>query len=100
METTARITLAPSSALTDARGQKSKGPFPVGLAAQERAMVSQSEKPTGVSVDSTRAGLTPTHPGKRTHLKLAKSLSLRSPFKSRHGAGDERPTIRETSPSH
>jgi hypothetical protein len=86
---------------TDAVGLQTKKARPLtAWRRQVRAVVSQSEKPTGVSADNTRAGLTSTRRGERTTSKLAKSLSLRSPVKSRHGAGDERPTIRQASSNY
>ena len=94
-----RLYLAPTSALTDARGHNER-PALTAWQRQVRAVVSIPNKPTGVSADNTRAGLTPTHPGKRTQLKLARSLSLRLPDKSRHRADNEHPTIRETGSSN
>jgi len=80
--------------LTDARRNNEKARNLTAWQRQVRAVVSIPNKPTGVSADNTRAGLTPTHPGKRTQLKLARSLSLRLPDKSRHRADNEHPTIR------
>jgi len=77
-----RLRLALASTLTDARGHNEKARNPTTWQRQVRAVVSQSNKATGVSADNTRAGLTPTHPGKRTQLKLAKPLSLRRPARS------------------
>jgi hypothetical protein len=96
-----RLKLALASVLADARcnNEKARSLF-AGEQQAIRAMVSTLNKPTGVSATNTYAGLTSTRRGERTTSKLARSLSLRSPVKSRHGAGDERPTIRETSPSH
>lgn len=67
---------------------------------QVRAVVGLPDKPTGVGADNTRAGLTSTHPGTRTQLKLTGLLSLRSPGKSRHGADNERSPIRQADSSY
>jgi hypothetical protein len=83
-----RLQLAPTTALTVARGHNKKA-HRSSLAAERQAMVSPSDKATGESADNTRAGLTPTYPGKRTQLKLATTLSSRLPSRSRHGADDE-----------
>jgi hypothetical protein len=58
-----RLPQAPISALTDARGHYEKT-HRSSLAAERQAMVSLSDKATGESVDSTRAGhhFTSTHP--------------------------------------
>jgi hypothetical protein len=84
-----RLTLAPASKFADeVRGSNKKArPYLRGCD-RVRAMANLN-KPTGVSATNTRAGLTPTHPGKRTQLKLARSLSLRPPDRSRRGASDE-----------
>ena len=83
-----RPALAPTSAFTDARGHN-KRPALTAWQRQARAVVNLPNKPTGVGADNIRAGLTPTHPGKRTQLKLASSLSPRPPDRSRFRVGDE-----------
>jgi hypothetical protein len=87
-----RRVIAPTSALTDARGHNEKA-HPCGLAAQGWAVVSHSHKATGEGVGALPPVFTPTHPGKRTTSKLAISLSPRLPGPSRHGADNERPTV-------
>ncbi len=87
-----RLTLAPTSALTDARGHNKKA-RPRSLAAQGQAVVSNPYKPTGVSVGALAPVSTSTHPGKRTQLKLAMSLSPRPPGRSRYGVDNERSPI-------
>jgi hypothetical protein len=100
MVMTMRLRLALASKLADARCNNEKARALIaGEHQATRAVVSVLDKATGVSAANTRAGLTPTHPGKRTQLKLARSLSLRRPVRS-IGVGNERPTIRETSPSN
>jgi hypothetical protein len=92
-----RLTLALASKLTDAAGHNEKArPYPRG-SDRERAMVSQSNNATGAGVEALTPVITPTHPGVRTQLKRAISLSSRSPSGSRHGAGNEYPPIREAS---
>jgi hypothetical protein len=87
---TMRLSLAPASMLTDeVRGSNKKARPCLRDGNRERAVVSLSDKATGESASNTRAGLTPTYPGKRTQLKLACPLSPRLPGRSRHGAGDE-----------
>jgi hypothetical protein len=65
-----------------------------------RAVVSLPNKPTGVSVDSTRAGLHSNTSGLVDTSKQANSLSSRSPGKSRHRADNERYLSRNPSPNH
>ncbi len=90
-----RLLLAPTSALTDARGHNER-PALTAWQRQARAVVSLPDKPTGVGADNTRAGLTSTHPGKRTRQSCQRSLSLCAPGKSRHGADNEHPTVRDS----
>ena len=66
----------------------------------QRAVVSIAQKPTGVSVDRTRASLTSTHPGKRTQSKMAIPLSPRLPDRARYGADNECYESRNPSPNH
>jgi hypothetical protein len=91
-------TTAPTSALTDARGHNKKARNLTAWQRQVRAVVSLPNKPTGVGADNTRAGLTSTHPGKRTRQSWQRSLSLCAPGKSRHGADNERSPIRDSGP--
>jgi hypothetical protein len=65
-----------------------------------RPVVSLSNKPTGVGPSNTRAGYVFNASGSADASKLARSLSLRCPAKARHGADDERPSIRQTGPDH
>jgi hypothetical protein len=82
-------TVAPTSALTDARGHNEKG-RPVSVAATGATHGEHSQKPTGASVDSTRASLDFNASGLADASKLASSLLLRSPGTSIDGAGHER----------
>ncbi len=93
--TTVRLSLAPTSALTDARGHNEKARNLTAWQRQVRAVVSLPNKPTGVSASNTCAGLTPTHPGQRTRQSWQVLLSLRPPGTSSHGADNERHIIRE-----
>jgi len=71
-----RTALAPAPTFTDAAGNNEKAPaLTAWLRQAQGAVVNSGFKPTGASVCRTRASLTPTHPGKRTQLKLAISLS-------------------------
>jgi hypothetical protein len=81
--------VAPVSALTDARGDNEKG-RPVSVAATGATHGEHFQKPTGASVTSTRASLTSTHPGNRTHRSWQHSLSPRLPDRAIDGAGNER----------
>jgi hypothetical protein len=87
-----RLHLAPTSALTDARGHN-KRPALTAWLRQARAVVSLSDKATGVSALTPAPVFTSTHPGKRTTSKLARSLSPRWPGRSTYGANNERPTF-------
>lgn len=93
-------TEALASMLADARCHNEKARNLTAWERQVRAMVSLSDKATGVSALTPAPVITSTRRGERTTSKLTRSLSLRSPLKSRHGAGNERPIIRETSPSY
>ena len=88
-----RITLAPTSALTDARGHNEKA-RPETLAGQGRAVVSTELKADRRECANTRASLTPTHPGLADAAKLARSLSRRSPVKASNGADNEHSAFR------
>jgi len=96
-----RLNQAPAPMFTDAAGnyEKARALTPCEYRGQ-RAVVNVSNKPTGVSADNTRAGLTPTRPRERTQLKLATLLSPRSLGKSRCEADNERSSFRETGPSN
>jgi hypothetical protein len=87
-----RLTLAFASMLTDARCHNEKARNLTAWQRQVRAMVSLPNKATGVSALTPAPVITPTHPGKRTQLKLAKPLSLRRPARS-IGADNERSPI-------
>ena len=94
-----RITLAPTSALTDARGHNVKGrPCQRGCD-RRRPVVSYWLKPTGASADNTRASLTPTHPGERTH-EAGKHIVTSFTRQRKNGADDEHSAYRETGPSN
>ena len=96
-----RLSLASTSALTDARGHNKKARALSALRQQgQRAVVSYWLKPTGARADNTRARLTPTHPSDRTQSKLAFLLSPRSLGRSSNGADNEHSAIRETGPSN
>jgi hypothetical protein len=96
-----RLPLARASTFTDAAGNNEKArSLSAWLRQAIRAVVSLPKKPTGVSACNTRAGLTPTHPGKRTTSKLAFLLSLPSPGNSRPGADNERYISRNSNPNH
>ena len=88
-----RLTLAPTSALTDARGNNEKARPCLRDGNRERAVVSLPNKPTGESVVAPAPVFTSTHPGKRTTSKLARSLSRRCPGRSRHGATNEHSSL-------
>jgi hypothetical protein len=102
MMLTMRLSLAPASMLTDeVRGSNKKArSLSAWLRQANRAVVSLLDKATGESAVNTRAGLTPTHPGKRTQLKLAFPLSPRCPVRSRHGADNEHSSLRPTGSYH
>ena len=89
-----RLTLAPTSALTDARGHNEKArSLSAWLRQAIGAVVSIPNKPTGESVVAPAPVFTSTHPGKRTTSKLARSLSLRWPGRSTYGAGNEHSSL-------
>jgi hypothetical protein len=94
-----RLTLAPASMLTDTTGLNEKARPYLRGSDRVRAMVSQCNKATGKSADNTLAGHGFNESGVTDTSKRANSLSLRCPDRS-IGVGDERPTIRETSPSY
>lgn len=99
MVTTMRLTLALASTLADARCHNEKARRS-SLVAERQAMVSQSDKrPARVLKHSRRSSLQRIRV-KRTQLKRTRLLSLRSPDKSRHGAGNERSPIRQASSSY
>jgi hypothetical protein len=80
--------------LTDMVGRQTKKARSLLLGqSQGRAMVSLSNKATGEGVGALPPVFTSTHPGKRTTSKLPIPLSPPLPGPSRHGAGNERPTI-------
>ena len=98
MVMTMRLSLAPASMFTDeVRGSNKKArALSAGEHQGQRAVVSLSDKATGVSAltpapvfHSNVSGLTDTS-------KQANSLSLRWPGRSRHGADNERPTFRDS----
>ena len=97
-----RLLLAPASMLTDeVRGSNEKArSLSAWLRQAIRAVVSLRYKATGESADNTRAGLTPTYPGKRTQLKLTSPLSPRLPSRSRHGADNEHSSLRSAGSHH
>jgi hypothetical protein len=96
-----RLTLAPTSALTDARGHNEKArSLSAWLRQAIRAVVSLSDKPTGESVVGPAPVFTSTHPVTRTASKLARSLSLRRPSRSRHGATNEHSSLRSAGSHH
>jgi hypothetical protein len=95
MVMTMRLSLAPASMFTDeVRGSNKKArALSAGEHQGQRAVVSLSDKATGVSALTPAPVFTSTHPGKRTTSKLARSLSPRWPGRSTHEAGNERPTL-------
>jgi hypothetical protein len=86
-----RLPLAPTSALTDARGHNEKG-RPDSVAASGATRGEHLRKPTGASAANTRASLTSTHPGKRTRQSWQVPLSRRRPVHA-SGADNEPPTV-------
>ena len=90
-----RTTLAPTSALTDARGHNEKArSLSASLRQAIRAVVSLV-KPTGESVGAPAPVTSSTHPGLADASKLASSLSPAPPGNARYGADNERPSFRE-----
>jgi hypothetical protein len=95
-----RRLVAPTSALTDARGHNER-PALTAWQRQTRAVVSTyGLQSTGAGVSALAPVTTSTHPSKRTQLKLARSLSLRSLGKSTYGADNERSTLRQADSNH
>jgi hypothetical protein len=92
-----RRATAPTSALTDARGHNKKARNLTAWQRQVRAVVSLPNKPTGVSALTPAPVFHSNASGCADTSKLAISLSLRSPGRSRHGADNERPTLRDSS---
>jgi hypothetical protein len=80
-----RLSQAPTSALTDARGHYKKA-HRSSLAAERQAVVSLPDKATGAGVISTHAGHDFNASGLTDTSKRASSLSLRWPHRSRYGA--------------
>jgi hypothetical protein len=91
-----RLNLASAFMFTDVESNNEKARDLTAWLRQVRAVVSLPDKPTGVGADNTRAGLTSTHPGTRTRQSWQRRLSLRAPGKSRHGADNEHPTLRDS----
>ena len=84
-----RTALAPTSALTDARGHNKKArALSAGEQQGQRAVVN-SLKPTGVSVEALAPVTSPTQSGLSDALKLASSLSRGAPIKASNGADNE-----------
>src|SRR5690349_12405780 len=94
-----RLLLAPTSALTDARGHNEKG-RPVSVAATGATHGEHFPKTDRRECANTRASLTSTHPGKRTRQSWQVSLSLRPPGRSTYGANDERSLFPKTGPDN
>jgi|GEM_PF-2974482 len=95
-----RLLVAPASTLADVGCHNEKArPLSAWLRQAIRAVVSLSDKATGVSVGAPAPVITSTHPGKRTTSKLAILLSRRRPVRS-IGATHERSSLRSASPNH
>lgn len=95
-----RLTLAPISALTDARGNNEKARTLSAWRQQGRAVVSLLLNATGVSALTPAPVFTLTHPVERTQPKLPSAL-----YHSRMGQAISRLThehspVRETGSNH
>jgi hypothetical protein len=92
-----RLNLAPTSALTDARGNNEKARNLTAWQRQVRAVVGLPNKPTGACAQTPAPVTSSTHPGERTTSKLAFPLLPCSLGRSTYGANNERPTLRDSS---
>ena len=94
-----RLNQAPAPTFTDAAGNNEKGrPCQRGCD-RRRPVVSIEFKPTGASAINTRASLTSTHPGERTH-EAGKHIVASFTRQRKNGADNEHSAFRQTSPSN
>jgi hypothetical protein len=91
-----RPALVPASMLTDVRGNNDKARALFAWEQQATRAVVSWLKPTGVSVDRTRAGHVLKASGLADTMKLAFPLSRRRPVEARHGVGNEHARSTET----
>src|SRR5438132_4175890 len=80
--------------------QKQKARHLTAWLRQVRAVVSLPNKPTGVSALTPAPVFHSNVSGLADTSKQANSLSLRWPGRSRHGAYNERPTLRDSGSDH